>query len=148
MQTTYNRPLIKIRQFLDSSNGDLSNDSLISSSDDCRWPKIQFNKQEKNVFCKPRIFTFCKFCVFAKFCHCFDDICCSFDDCSIYLLLFFVLDAFLIINFFIKNQSLIFRKNLDNQKSSKNHQFLSFFKKNAGARVLSSTFSFFDECFS
>ena len=32
-------------------------------------------------------------------------------------------------------------------KSLKNHQFLSFFKKNgAGARVLDSTFSFFDEC--
>ena len=34
-------------------------------------------------------------------------------------------------------------------KSLKNLQFLSFFKKNgAGARVLRSTFSFFDECFS
>ena len=33
-------------------------------------------------------------------------------------------------------------------KSLKNLQFLSFFKKNgAGARVLRSTFSFFDECF-
>ena len=33
-------------------------------------------------------------------------------------------------------------------KSLKNVQFLSFFKKNgAGARVLSSTFSFFDESF-
>jgi hypothetical protein len=32
-------------------------------------------------------------------------------------------------------------------KSLKNLQFLSFFKKNgAGARVLRSTFSFFDEC--
>ena len=33
-------------------------------------------------------------------------------------------------------------------KSLKNHEFSSFFKKNgAGARVLESTFSFFDECF-
>jgi len=34
-------------------------------------------------------------------------------------------------------------------KSLKNLKFLSFFKKNgAGARVLDSTFSFFEECFS
>ena len=67
---------------------------LFSSSDDCRWPKIQFKKPEKNVFCKPRIFTFCKFCVLATFCHRFDHICCCFDDFSIYIYYFFVFTLF------------------------------------------------------
>ena len=89
---------------------------LFSSSDDCRWPKIQFKKPEKMFFVSREFSRFVNFTYLQHFCHYFHHVYCFFDDFSIFLIIFLFFDAFLIIHFFIKNQSLIFRKKMDNQK--------------------------------
>ncbi len=69
---------------MDSSNGDLWKWlSYFHHQMIVGGPKSNLRNRKKMFFCKPRIFTFCKFCVFATFCHCFDHICCFFDDFSI-----------------------------------------------------------------
>ena len=87
---------------------------LFSSSDDCRWPKFQFNKQGKNVFCKPWIFTFCKFCVFATFCYFL-----FFDDFSIYIFILFCFWRFFDYPFFRQKSIVDCQQKLDNKKMIK-----------------------------
>ena len=93
---------------------------LFSSSDDCRWPKIQFKKPEKMFFVSRECSRFVNFTYLQHFCHDFHHVYCFFDDFPIFLIIFLFFDAFLIIHFFIKNQSLIFRKNWIIKNSSKN----------------------------
>ena len=98
---------------------------LFSSSDDCRWPKIQFKKPEKMFFVSRE---FSRFVNFAFLQHFVIVLIIFVVVLMIFLYLYiivFVFDAFLIIHFFIKNQSLIFRKKLDNQKIIKKPKYWS-----------------------
>ena len=89
---------------------------LFSSSDDCRWPKIQFKKPEKMFFVSRE---FSRFVNFAFLRHFVIVLIIFVVVLMIFLYYFVVFDNFLIIYFFIKNQYLIFSKKLDNHKSIK-----------------------------
>ena len=52
---------------------------LFSSSDDCRWPKIQFKKPEKMFFVSREFSRFVNFAFLQHFCHYFHHIYCFFD---------------------------------------------------------------------
>ena len=51
---------------------------LFSSSDDCRWPKIQFKKPEKMFFVSREFSRFVNFAFLQHFCHCFHHVHCFF----------------------------------------------------------------------
>ena len=98
---------------------------LLWSADDCRWPKIQFKKPEKMFFVSREFSRFVNFAFLRHFVIVliiFVVVLMIFVYFSYY---FFVFDTFLIIHFFIKNQSLIFRKKLDHQKIIKKQKYWS-----------------------
>ena len=73
---------------------------LFSSSDDCRWPKIQFKKPEKMFFVSREFSRFVNFTYLQHFCHYFHHVYCFFDGFPIFLIIFLFFDAFLIIHLF------------------------------------------------
>ena len=93
---------------------------LFSSSDDCRWPKVQFKKPEKMFFVSREFSRFVNFTYLQHFCHYFHHVYCFFDDFPNVLIIFLFFDAFLIIHFISANQLLVFRKNEKIKKASKN----------------------------
>ena len=113
---------------------------LFSSSDDCRWPKIQFKKSEKMFFVSREFSRFVNFTYLQHFCYYFHHVYCFFDDFPIFwsyfcFLMLFWLSIFSskinrwfstkkwIINKSSKNQHI----DQNNEKNIENNMILLFF---------------------
>ena len=97
---------------------------LFSSSDDCRWPKIQFKKPEKMFFVSREFSRFVNFAFLQQF-DIILIIFIVFWMISIYFDDIFVFWRCFDYPFFIENQLLIFRKKLDNHKRIKKRKYWS-----------------------